>query len=36
MLKGEVDCIVLDEQNIEDRDWSLDIEGLNFELLFIF
>ncbi len=26
----------LDEQNIKDRDWSLDIGGVNFELLFGF
>ncbi len=36
MLRGYVDYIVLDEQGIKDRDWSLDIKGLNFEFLFSF
>jgi hypothetical protein len=36
MLRGWADYIVLDEQDIKDRDWSLDIGGLNFEFLFNF
>jgi hypothetical protein len=35
MVRGWVDYIVLDEQNIMDRDWSLDIKGLNFEFFLV-
>jgi hypothetical protein len=36
MLKGWADYIILDEQGIKDKDWSLDIGGLKFEFLFSF
>jgi hypothetical protein len=36
LLREWANYIVLDEQGINDKDWTLDIGGLNFEFLFSF